>query len=110
MRTCVATTRDSEAFGRMVGAEARDSGAATRRAFVADGPAYNGAIQKRWFEGDTPVTDVIHVPGYAGRRRVPAAATRPGRGVGTCGGCGDAGRAGCRRSWPSWTGSRSGWG
>jgi hypothetical protein len=67
VRTCVATTRDSEAFGRLVGAEAmaRNFGAATRRAFVGDGQAYNWAIQRRWFRDYTPVTDFIHVLGYA---------------------------------------------
>ena len=62
----VATTRDSEEFGRLVGAEAkaRNFEAAGRRAFVADGQAYNWAIQKLWFADDTPVTDFIHVLGY----------------------------------------------
>jgi len=66
VRTCVATTRDSEEFGRLVGAEAkaRNFGAATRRAFVADGQAYNWAIQKRWFADYVPVVDFIHVLGY----------------------------------------------
>jgi len=51
VRTCVATTRDSEAFGRLVGAEARarNFDAARRRAFVGDGQAYNWAIQRRGF-------------------------------------------------------------
>jgi hypothetical protein len=67
VRTCVATTRDSEEFGRLVGAEAkaRNFEAAGRRAFVGDGQAYNWAIQKRWFAGYTPVVDFIHVLGYA---------------------------------------------
>jgi hypothetical protein len=66
VRTCVATTRDSAAFGRLVGAEAqaRNFGAASRRAFVADGQAYNWAIQRRWFRDYIPVTDFIHVLGY----------------------------------------------
>ena len=66
VRTCVATTRDSEAFGRLVGAEAkaRNFEAATRRAFVGDGQAYNWAIQKRWFADYVPVVDFIHVLGY----------------------------------------------
>ena len=67
VRTCVATTRDSEAFGRLVGAEAkaRNFEAASRRAFVGDGQAYNWAIQARWFAGYVPVVDFIHVLGYA---------------------------------------------
>jgi hypothetical protein len=66
VRTCVATTRDSEAFGRLVGAEAkaRNFETATRRAFVGDGQAYNWAIQKRWFAEYVPVVDFIHVLGY----------------------------------------------
>lgn len=66
VRTCVATTRDSDEFGRLVGAEAkaRNFEAATRRAFVADGQAYNWAIQKRWFADYVPVVDFIHVLGY----------------------------------------------
>ena len=66
VRTCVATTHDSETFGRLVGAEAkaRNFEAATRRAFVADGQAYNWAIQRRWFKDYTAVADFIHVLGY----------------------------------------------
>lgn len=66
VRTCVATTHDSETFGRLVGAEAkvRNFEAATRRAFVGDGQAYNWAIQARWFAGYVPVLDFIHVLGY----------------------------------------------
>lgn len=66
VRTCVATTRDSEEFGRLVGAEAkaRNFESASRRAFVGDGQAYNWAIQKRWFAEYVPVVDFIHVLGY----------------------------------------------
>lgn len=66
VRTCVATTRDSDEFGRLVGAEAkaRNFEAASRRAFVGDGQAYNWAIQKRWFAQYVPVVDFIHVLGY----------------------------------------------
>jgi hypothetical protein len=66
VRTCVATTRDSDEFGRLVAAEAkaRNFEAASRRAFVGDGQAYNWAIHKRWFAGYVPVVDFIHVLGY----------------------------------------------
>lgn len=66
VRTCVATTRESEAFGRLVGAEAkaRNFEAASRCAFVGDGQAYNWAIQKRWFAKYIAVVDFIHVLGY----------------------------------------------
>jgi hypothetical protein len=66
VRTCVATTRGSDEFGRLVGAEAkaRNFGAASRRAFVGDGQAYNWSIQKRWFGEYVAVVDFIHVLGY----------------------------------------------
>jgi hypothetical protein len=66
VRTCVATARDSDEFGRLVGAEAkaRNFEAASRRAFVGDGQAYNWSIQKRWFGEYVPVVDFIHVLGY----------------------------------------------
>ena len=66
VRTCVASTRDSTEFGYLVAAEAkaRNFGAAARRAFVADGQAYNWAIQRRWFRDYVAVVDFIHVLGY----------------------------------------------
>jgi hypothetical protein len=66
VRTCVATTRGSDEFGRLVGAEAkaRNFEAASRRAFVGDGQAYNWSIQKRWFGEYVAVVDFIHVLGY----------------------------------------------
>lgn len=66
VRTCVATTRDSEQFGRLVGAEAqaRNFEMARRRAFVGDGQAYNWSIQTRWFAEYVPIVDFIHVLGY----------------------------------------------
>lgn len=66
VRTCVATARDSEQFGRLVGAEAkaRNFEAARRRAFVGDGQAYNWSIQTRWFATYVPIVDFIHVLGY----------------------------------------------
>lgn len=66
VRTCVATTGDSDAFGRLVGAEAkaRNFEGAGRRAFVGDGQAYNWSIQRRWFAEYVPVVDFIHALGY----------------------------------------------
>jgi hypothetical protein len=66
VRTCVATTRDSEEFGRLVGAEAkaRNFDSASRRAFVSDGQGYNWSIQTRWFGEYVVVLDFIHVLGY----------------------------------------------
>jgi hypothetical protein len=79
VRTCVATTRDSEAFGRLVGAEAkaRNFEAASRRAFVGDGQAYNWAIQKRWFGEYVAVVDFIHVLGYVWHAARAAGGTDP---------------------------------
>jgi hypothetical protein len=69
VRTCVATTRDSDEFGRPVGAEAkaRNFEAACRRGFLGDGQAHNWVIQKRWFAEYVRVVDFIHVLGYAWR-------------------------------------------
>jgi hypothetical protein len=66
VRTCVATTRDSNEFGYLVAAEARARNfeSASRRAFVGDGQAYNWAIQRRWFREYVAVVDFIHVLGY----------------------------------------------
>lgn len=79
VRTCVATTHNSAAFGRLVGAEARARNfeTASRRAFVGDGQAYNWAIQKRWFAGYVPVLDFIHVLGYVWQAARAAGGTDP---------------------------------
>jgi len=65
-RTCVATMRDSEAFGKMVAAEAyaRNFYAAPRRAFLADGLAYNWTIHKKWFADFAPILDFVHALSY----------------------------------------------
>jgi hypothetical protein len=65
-RTCVATMRDSEAFGKMVAAEAyaRNFYAAPRRAFLADGLAYNWTIHKKWFADFEPILDFVHALSY----------------------------------------------
>ncbi|MBN9123093.1 MAG: LysR family transcriptional regulator [Planctomycetes bacterium] len=79
VRTCVATTRDSDAFGRLVGAEAkaRNFEAASRRAFVSDGQAYNWSIHKRWFGEYVPVLDFIHVLGYVWQAARATGGTEP---------------------------------
>jgi hypothetical protein len=66
VRTCVATVRDSRSFGPMVAAEAqqRDFYRARRRAFVADGAAYNWAIHKGYFTDFEPIADLLHVLCY----------------------------------------------
>jgi hypothetical protein len=65
-RTCVASMADSRSFGPMVAgeAQARDFYAATRRAFVADGSAYNWSIQHGYFPDFEPIVDFLHVLCY----------------------------------------------
>src|SRR5205085_6575685 len=63
VRTCVASLTDSRSFGPLVAAEAqgRDFYAAARRAFVADGQAYNWAIHRGYFPDFVPIVDLPHV-------------------------------------------------
>jgi hypothetical protein len=66
LRTCVASMADSRSFGPMVAgeAQARDFYAAGRRAFVADGLAYNWSIQEGYFPDFEPIVDLLHVLCY----------------------------------------------
>lgn len=66
VRTCVASMVNSRAFGPLVAAEAqsRDFYAAQRRAFVADGCAYNWSIQRGYFADFVPIVDLLHVVCY----------------------------------------------
>jgi hypothetical protein len=66
VRTCLASMADSRSFGPMVAgeAQARDFYAAARRAFVADGLAYNWSIQEGYFPDFVPVVDFLHVICY----------------------------------------------
>jgi hypothetical protein len=66
LRTCVASMADSQAFGPLVAAEAqlRDFYRARRRAFVADGAAYNWSIQAGYFADFEPIVDFLHVVCY----------------------------------------------
>jgi hypothetical protein len=66
VRTYVATTRDSEAFGPMVAAEARRRNfpAAARGAFVGDGAAWLWKLHRRFFPDFTAVVDFLHVLSY----------------------------------------------
>jgi hypothetical protein len=65
-RTCVASMAQSQAFGPMVAAEAQERGfyQAKRRAFVADGAAYNWSIQQGYFADFEPIADFLHVLCY----------------------------------------------
>jgi hypothetical protein len=66
VRTCVASLEASSSFGPMVAAEAQDRHFydAPRRAFVADGAAYNWSIQQGYFRDFEPVVDFLHVVCY----------------------------------------------
>ena len=66
MRTCVASMAESRSFGPIVAgeAQARDFYAADRRAFVADGLAYNWSIQEGYFPDFEPIVDLLHVLCY----------------------------------------------
>jgi hypothetical protein len=66
VRTCVASLADCRQFGPMMAAEAQERGffAAKRRAFVADGAAYNWAIQRGYFPSFEPIVDLLHVLCY----------------------------------------------
>jgi hypothetical protein len=61
----VARRAASQSFGPLMAAAAqsRDFCAARRRAFVADGPAYNGSIQRGYFADFVPMVDLLHVVG-----------------------------------------------
>jgi hypothetical protein len=81
VRTCVATMRDSRSFGPMVAAAAqeRDFYRAQRRAFVADGAAYNWSIHQGYFADFEPVTDLLHVLCYLYLAAQAMAADEAGR-------------------------------
>jgi hypothetical protein len=66
VRTCVASLEASASFGRLVAAEAhrRHFGRASRRAFVADGAAYNWSIHAGYFGDYEPIVDLLHVLCY----------------------------------------------
>jgi len=66
VRTCVASLESSCSFGPLVAAEAqqRHFYEAKRRAFVADGAAYNWSIHEGYFREFEPVVDLLHVLCY----------------------------------------------
>ena len=63
VRTCVASLEASSSFGPMVAAEAQERRfyEAKRRAFVADGMAYNWSIHEGYFGDFEPIVDFLHV-------------------------------------------------
>jgi len=66
LRTCVATLAECDRFGKQVASEAyrRNFYRAGRRAFVADGQAYNWGIRDRHFADFEPIADFVHVLSY----------------------------------------------
>lgn len=64
--TCVASMETSASFGPLMAAEAQGRGfyQAKRRAFVADGSAYNWSIHRGYFADFEPITDFLHVLCY----------------------------------------------
>ncbi len=66
VRTCVASLQKSAAFGPLAAAEAQRRGfyQAKRRAFVADGQAYNWTIHRGYFRDFEPIVDFLHVLCY----------------------------------------------
>lgn len=65
-RTCVASVANSQAFGKMLAAEAyaRHFFAAGERSFLGDGLAYNWRIQEAWFADFTGILDFTHPLSY----------------------------------------------
>jgi hypothetical protein len=66
VRTCVASLQTSASFGPMMAAEAQERHfyEAPRRAFLADGAAYNWAIWQGYFPNFEPIVDFLHVICY----------------------------------------------
>ncbi|QJW92779.1 LysR family transcriptional regulator [Frigoriglobus tundricola] len=66
VRTCVASLETSASFGPMMGAEAQERHfyEAPRRAFVADGSAYNWSIHRGYFGTFEPIVDFLHAVCY----------------------------------------------
>lgn len=61
-RTCLSSLAGSDAFGRMMAAEADSRGfyCVQKRSYVADGLPYNWTIQKRHFPTFMPILDFVH--------------------------------------------------
>lgn len=61
-RTCVSSLADSDRFGELMASEADRRGlySAERRAFLADGLAYNWSIHAEHFANFEPILDFIH--------------------------------------------------
>jgi hypothetical protein len=64
--TCVASMETSASFGPMMAAEAQERHfyESARRAFVADGSAYNWSIHQGYFGDFEPIVDFLHAVCY----------------------------------------------
>jgi hypothetical protein len=80
VRTCVASMAARRSFGPLMAAAAQSRGfsGARRRAFVADGRAYNWSIQRGYFADCVPIVDFLHVACYL-FEAAPAAAVEAER-------------------------------
>jgi hypothetical protein len=67
--TCVASMETSASFGPVMAAEAQERHfyEASRRAFVADGSAYNWSIHRGYFADFEPIADFLHAICYVYR-------------------------------------------
>ena len=98
VRTCVASTVDSETFGPMAAAEAqrRNFFAAEKRAFLGDGGAWIWMIHRTFFPTFEPIVDFLHVLTYIYHGR-QGDGSRCGRGLGALPPLGAGLLAGARR-------------
>jgi hypothetical protein len=81
VRTCVASLGSSSSFGPLVAAEAQERHfyEAKRRAFVADGAAYNWSIHESYFRDFEPIVDLLHVLCYLYSSACAVSADESGR-------------------------------
>jgi hypothetical protein len=83
VRTYVASTRGSDEFGPLVAGEARQRNflKAAARAFVGDGAAWIGKLQRRYFPNFVAIVDFLHALGhlFAAAKAAPNGAEGPWR-------------------------------
>jgi hypothetical protein len=81
VRTCVASMKNSRAFGPLVAAEAQTRAFydAPRQAFLGDGQKYNWQIQRAWFPHFVAIADFLHVLCYLYRAAWAVGSDEPAR-------------------------------
>jgi hypothetical protein len=79
--TCLASMVESRAFGPLLAgeAQARAFYGSARRAFVADGQAYNWSIHQSYFSDFVPIVDFLHVICYLYKAAVELGSDEAGR-------------------------------